>query len=287
MTKDLLCDEGPYSQYDLTRKRVIKMLYSEVLPQARISIEDMRCAWVLSTGRCGTSTMDGILSLSEGVASFHEPMPRLYELNDRAYTGRHRETLDAIVKYSKSDLISAVNVLGAVYAECSHRMTYYAKSLKHVFPTSKFIYVKRSMDEVVSSAYLRQWYKPTDQFLVGRIKPETPIEDRRKLLAWYWCATNTFILDFLETLDPKDWFYVDFDAIKHRDYDTFLRMFEWRGVDPPPTGLMEGVFHGEKNYGPRTPVEKNWHEYDALEAVINGTVKSWQCGNAVPGGVRV
>ena len=287
MKKDLLCDEGPYSKYDLTQKRVVKMLYSEVLPQARISIEDMRCAWVLSTGRCGTSTMDGILGLSDGVASFHEPMPRLYELNDRAYVGRHRETLDAIVKYSKCDLISAVNVLGAVYAECSHRMTYYAKSLKHVFPTSKFIYVKRSMDEVVSSAYLREWYKPADQFLVGRIKPEMPIEDRKKLLAWYWCATNTFILDFLETLDRKDWFYLDFDAIKNQDYDTFLRLFEWLEVEPPPLGRIEGVLFAEMNYGPRVPVEKNWHEYDALEAGINDTVKSWQCGDAVPGGVRV
>ena len=228
----------------LAKSIYTKMLYVEVFASDLYPPEDISSVWVLSTGRCGTKTLDAILSASPGICSFHEPMPRLHSYHPDAIAGVETD-LSSLIHDSRIDLMSFVHQMGHMYAECQHRMTFYARSIKRAFPKAKFIWLMRDMDEFVESATKWHWY-------------DMPVG-----LPEYWCRTNEFILEFVKELPREDWEMLNFDAIKNHRWAEFKRIFDWLGVEDPGAHKIEAILNQPLNVGRPGKEEKTWELFDA------------------------
>jgi len=240
-----------------------KQFYIEVFSGETFDPEDIRCLWVLSTGRCGTQTLDGILSACPGMISFHEPMPRLHSYQSMALHDPKPDLLRELVHASRIDITSFAHRMGKVYAECQHRWTYYAPFVKEVFLKAKFIWLMRDMDEFVRSAIQWHWYDlEQDKYITNRVLPADDCEDQGKLLAWYWCRTNEFIRDFVNTLPADDWAFLDFKQIKEHNLYSLLKPIYELGFDQPHGWLVEKILNEKRNRGKREQIEKGWGDFD-------------------------
>lgn len=252
------------------QKPSLHQVYIEVFPVACLPANSLDCVWALSTGRCGTLTLSQLLDLSPTVIAMHEPMPRLWDLYMESYLRPNDELYDKIIYTSRIDIVSSMAYLGYAYAETSHRLTFFAPNLKRVFSKSKFIYIRRPMDDVVRSAYLWGWYDPTmDRWVNMRPIPSQRPSDRANLLAWYWCVVNEFVTEFVASLPKEDWFFLDFEDIKTGNIDRFFEMYDWLGVSRPEEGHIEGVLMQRFNRGKNKElyhIKKTWGEYDEREA---------------------
>jgi len=255
-------------------KNHLKMVYVEIFPANYCPPEDVEAYYVLSTGRCGTKTLDNLLCLSPDVASFHEPMPRLHRYHaqmlheplinpDFNATPRLRHPnniglFNNLLLECRIDLVSVVMQMGHKYAECQHRWTPYAPHVKNVFPKTKFIYLRRDMDAFVSSAIQYRWY---DMEKETYAPPECQ-DDEGKLLAWFWCKTNELIIRFLKTLAPDEWIFLDFDDIKYHSWEKFIDIFEFMGAESPSDIQIESALVLEYNKGKRGKIKKGWGDFD-------------------------
>ena len=247
-------------------KDALKLLYVEVFPAHEWDPKEIDSFWVLSTGRCGTATLDRLLALSPTVASFHEPMPRLHRYHALALNDQRNlpTSFEDLLYDCRIDLMSAMKQMGFKYAECQHRWTPYARCIKSVFPNTKFIYLRRDMDEFVSSALQWHWYD------VGREKYAPPEykDDEGKLLAWFWCKTNEFIQSFLNTIPGEDWMFLDFNSIRKHDWEVFIDMYKWMDVEMPSINKVEFILNEEINRGRRQKIKKGWGDFDERARAI-------------------
>jgi hypothetical protein len=251
-------------------KDSLKMLYIDILPMDFVDPKEVNTLWVLSTGRCGTLTLSQLLDLNPKITCFHEPMPRLWEHSNKAFYDPDDEFIASMVRTCRIDITSTIHGLGYWYGEAGHRMTPFAPYIKRVFPKAKFIWLMRDLDGFVQSAYQWHWYDlELDKYRDTRLFPDEKfslvrdLEDARLTLAWYWCVTNAFIIDFLKTIDREDWAYIGFNRIKSK----FIK--ERLNTELPPWGLpkineesMNRVLFHELNKGKREPVEKTWGQFD-------------------------
>lgn len=242
----------------LLRKQMIRQNYMFAFPDRRIPNDELECVWVLSTGRCGTKTVADLLALSPQVFSFHEPQPRIWKLVNEGYQRRGEQrdgALDVVIDAVRRDIIEIANCYEFLYTESNHRFVFFAHELARVFPRSRFIFLYRDMDAVVKSALTRGWYTENDLYKDGRPHPKDGIErDRGQLLAWYWCETNEYILDFLSGIKRDRWRYLPFNDIDTQRVRKIQEIYEWLKVLSPP----------------------DQHIWDILKAKLNAS--PWGCG---------
>jgi len=242
------------------KKDTLKLLYVEVFPSHEWNPKEIESYWVLSTGRCATATVDRLLGLSPDVASFHEPMPRLHRYHASALHGdiTDYKFFENLIYDCRIDLMSAMKQMGYKYAECQHRWTPYAPYIKSVFPNTKFIYLRRNMDHFVSSALQWNWYDLEKEMYA----PSECLDDKGKLLAWFWCETNEMIQSFLETLPNSDWMFLDFNNIRRHDWNKIGEMYQWMDAEVPRADKIEYVLNQVINKGRGEKIKKGWGEFD-------------------------
>jgi len=186
--------------------------------------------------------------------------------------------LDRVVEGAKREIIEIVNSKGYVYAECSHRLSYFCYQIKRMFPKARFIYINRSLDDFVRSAYTWGFYHAQDRYIRGRIKPHNFIDlTRSQVIAWYWYATNNFIMDFLETIPFNDWFYFPFEWIREWNLEKIRAFYNWLGPDSwpyiPSDKELHSVLAAKANSQARIiNVKKDWStdQEDEIFARIGG-----------------
>ena len=265
----------------LIRREMLRQQYMHTFPNYRVQPEEMEAVFVLSTGKCGTLTMQALLNLSENIFALHEPMPRLWHFCNRTFwqAGRVEDgATDVMVRGAREELIEVANSYGYLYAECAHRLSVYCYHLKRQFPLSKFIFVVRPMDEVVESSYNWGIFHPNDRYAEGRVRPrEHTTWTRSQKLAWYWASLNEFVITFLEGLPREDWHFLDFETLKTADVAELRRLYEWLDVDVPDDRDLRTICASRMNaQKEKEAVEKDWHDYDPRAE----TIYNWIGGNA-------
>lgn len=262
----------------MIRREMLRQQYMHTFPKYRIRPEDMEAVFVLSTGKCGTFTMQALLTMSEDIFALHEPMPRLWHYCNRAFwqAGRVEDgSIDVMVRSARQELLEVVNSYGYLYAECAHRLSVYCHALKRQFPLARFIFLVRAMDAVVESSFNWGIYHPNDRYAEGRVRPqEHTTWTQSQKLAWYWCALNEFVIDFLETLPREDWHFVGFDTLsspffKGPDLEALRRLYQWLGAEVPGDQELNMIcaarMNSQKN---KEAVEKDWHDFDLRAEAI-------------------
>lgn len=265
----------------LIRRRAMKGTIHLRFPKVTLPNEEMESIFVLSTGKCGTVTMTGFFDLTDKILAFHEPQPRLWHLSGKAFSRRgslDNGLLDKVVEGARRDIIEVANSEGYVYAECANRMTYFCYNIKRIFPKTRFVYVNRNLDDFVRSAYTWGFYHEHDKYLTGRITPANIANmSRSQIIAWSWGAINTYIMDFLETIPRKDWFYFPFSWMEGRQTELIHLFYDWLGYGQPEDDHIKEVLDVKANSQARIiPIEKDWGDvsedavFNRIGGMING-----------------
>ncbi|WP_424494769.1 sulfotransferase [Salinimicrobium sp. GXAS 041] len=174
--------------------------------------------FVLSTGRCGSTSITKMFNQNPRFIAFHEVIPELIGLSTKL-----AENPD-----SKDEIFSELKRIfrkkkwdgkkGQVVVHSDHRMWNLVEFLSDYFPNSSFIHLMRNPHDCVQSFLPRGWYTEND------IKGEKNIFGKYRLqgdkigamsskmwesysrlekCTWYWNYVNTYIENELKDIEEE------------------------------------------------------------------------------------
>ncbi|HDL18267.1 MAG TPA: hypothetical protein ENH29_04370 [Bacteroidetes bacterium] len=179
--------------------------------------QNVRPAFVLSTGRAGTLLLNRLLLPAPNAHAVHAPRPELIRASKRAYEeiDRQPEIFAETFKSAREELIFEAALHNQIFIETNNRITFFAPVIRRVFPNAVFIHLTRRPADFVRSGLRRKWYSGTEDHDLGRIVPiqgeAAEKWDRFSLIekiGWLWNETNRFIADFTATLKPEDFLFI-------------------------------------------------------------------------------
>lgn len=240
-------------------------------PERWINPLSANVAWMLSTGKSGTTTLSNLLNISENVQSYHEPSPKLWHLGNFAHKSPQDPFWQVLLWGARRDVVSCVSP--DIYAECNHRLWPMSYAVNSVFPYAKFIYVLRDMDSTVKSMVRWGMYGSADRNIEGR--PMNPdYQDVRQQCAWLWCEANEFMLDFIEKVGVRRVLYIPFEAIKNHDTELLAKIYPFIGAKKPRKRLIREVLEQKHNESVnKAEFEKTWHGFDGRAKRITDRVR--------------
>jgi len=176
-------------------------------------LEEATCAFVLSTGRCGTQLLTRVLRRCGNVDVNHHAelaselqFPSKVAFESAMSKGSGFE-LAALCSRFEPVQTSFLN--NRVFVETNNRITFLAPSLEKVFKKSRFLHLVRNPSGFVRSGVNAGFYVGS-YYDTGRITPSTNSiksdwDDytQVKKVAWLWNATNQFIEDFKAEVAPE------------------------------------------------------------------------------------
>lgn len=171
--------------------------------------------FVLSTGRCGSTSITKMFNQHSGFKAFHEVIPELIKLSTTlAENPNSKEMiyteLRTIFRKRKWD-----GKKGEVVVHSDHRMWNLVEFLSNYFPNSSFIHLMRNPYDSVRSYLPRGWYTEKEikdkKNVFGNFRLQgdkigaTSFEDwksysRLEKCIWYWDYVNNRIENQLKNL---------------------------------------------------------------------------------------
>jgi hypothetical protein len=163
--------------------------------------------FVLSTGRCGTKWLTGLLRRDPRMRVNHSDYPELIRHSRLAYEqyAEMPRVFQEIIRAARDGYILDAYRRGQVYVETNNRITFFAYAVQAVYPQARFIHLMRHPGDFVRSGLRRGWYHG-GRHDVGRIRDIVDpagweeMTDTAKI-AYLWNETNQYIETFAKTLD--------------------------------------------------------------------------------------
>jgi hypothetical protein len=229
--------------------------------------------FVLSTGRVGSQTMQGLLALSRRLVSLHQPEPLLFGLSKLAYEYGDEPSKRAILREAwwtcRKGLLQQSLLRGKGYIETSPQSTFLAGIIRDVVPSAKFIHLIRNPIDVIRSGMRRRWYvdHPWDP---SRIVPHpddseaanwkqfSPLEKN----IWLWKETNEWIFRFCSVLPKTNVLYVISEHIFSGSTETLGRLFDFVGCEVPHSRRVRRILRLKLNAqrSGEFPQKEEWTE---------------------------
>ena len=177
--------------------------------------------FVLSTGRTGTKLLARVLGGSSRLIAHHEPRPALMHLPHWASTHQHElASLVKVFEAARFEMLLEAHLLGKVYAESNHCLTFFTPAIDALLPRSRFVHLVRHPGDFVASAARKGWHSNDSIWEAGRVRLDDPERwramDRVERLAWLWESTNVFARDFLSRIAPDRSFLLRLEDIAER-----------------------------------------------------------------------
>ncbi len=256
-----------------------------------INSEEYRPVFFLSTGRTGTEFFTKLLSNSEKVQVFHSPsnlfcnaQSELIEQGKVAYEmymkygfndERTNKLVSQIFMASREKLLYTTYLHNKTYIETNNRIVFLAPALKYIFPNVKFVYLHRHPGEFIRSGIRRKYYKSNSIHELGRLIPLDGTKyftqwlkfDDIQKIAWLWSETNSFIDDFLSTLDNSDLFRFDFNRLTENNIKNLLNFLAIEDIDSEVIGNSINRPINIQKVG-AFPKYKEWDQMDK-DKVVN------------------
>lgn len=167
--------------------------------------------FILSTGRCGSTSIEDFLNQAPDCHCVHEPDPQLIS----------EATLYAYGKYDHHKLIEQLkssrpaSVDGKQYGESHPKLSFVFPALNEAFPTAKYIWLLRDGRDTVSSFLARGWYTGSQElheWEAWRIQGDEVGDFSQKQWAtlapfekccWYWTYVNRRIQRSLDEVAER------------------------------------------------------------------------------------
>ncbi len=176
-------------------------------------LEEAPCAFVLSTGRCGTQLLTRVLRRCGNVdVNHHAELANELQFPSRiAYESAASDGpgFELAALCSRFEPIQTSFLNERVFVETNNRITFLAPYLQKVFKNARFLHLVRNPSGFVRSGVNASFYAG-GYYDTGRITPANgPIKaewneiTQVKKVAWLWNETNQFIEDFRTTVAPE------------------------------------------------------------------------------------
>lgn len=207
---------------DLNKKRIknnIRFKLDKLLGKTYYAKRNKKIVFVLSTGRCGSTSIVKMFNQHPKFSAFHEDIPELIKLSTQL---AERPDLKKEI-YKHLDLIFRNKIWSdsseQIHVHSDHRLWNLVEFLSEYFPNSVFIHLLRNPEDSLKSFVPRNWYPDdfdendkknifekyrlrgdklgvfTNEEWKGFSNPEK--------CAWYWNFVNVGIAEQLDKLDPK------------------------------------------------------------------------------------
>lgn len=200
-----------------------------------------RAVFILSSGRCGTSSLIRVFELSQNVLALHEPSPNGAREAKRYYldpTGAESVSREFVAQ-ARNWRLATARIAERVYIE-STNMIYLAPLLASLYPRSRFIFIHRNPADVVRSGMRRGWYvdHPWDVVRITPRKDDAAFTQwsawgQFEKLCWFWKEVNEFILRFIETLPEERAQSMSFEQFVQGGRDAIDPLYSFTGADVP------------------------------------------------------
>ncbi len=176
-------------------------------------LEEAPCAFVLSTGRCGTQLLTRVLRRCGNVDVNHHA-ELASELQFPSKVAFESATSDGpgfelAALCSRFEPVQTSFLNNRIFVETNNRITFLAPYLKKVFKKACFLHLVRNPSGFVRSGVNAGFYAG-GYYDTGRITPSTDSIKSEwdeytqvKKVAWLWNETNQFIEDFKTDIAPE------------------------------------------------------------------------------------
>lgn len=204
-------------------------LHSRLLNRTYFRFRKRRIIFVLSTGRCGSTSIVKMLNQNNMFLAFHECIIELIAISTRlAENPDQREQI-----YQELDIIFKnrfwEGYKGEVVVHSDHRLWNLVDFLSHYFPNSFFIHLSRNPLENVLSLKIRKWYTIEDNIQlpgkefsryrlfgdrIGAVpKMEWQNMSQMQKCIWYWDHVNYSIQQQLHKLEADRYLHLTLDNL--------------------------------------------------------------------------
>lgn len=157
--------------------------------------------FIVSTGRCGSTTIANYLSQAKDVICKHEPYPQYIIEAPLYHYGQynHRDLIRSLQATRKATINKKQ------YGESNHNLSYMIPALKEAFPTAKFIWLIRNAQDCIASMHARGWYSNNtelhewEKWRITGYKTKSTSLIKWKLMSpfekccWHWNYKNQLI----------------------------------------------------------------------------------------------
>jgi hypothetical protein len=241
---------------------------------------DARACFVLSTGRTGTMSLTALIEASPLVEAHHEPEPRMITSSYLAWRDRWQERsfwLDALA-VARDPLVLSAHKRGKLYFESNNRMTLLAPLLAELYPLSRFLLVCRKPGPFVRSAMRRGYFcgHPWDHARI-RPRPGSPAADSwsdlppEERCVWLWHETNSYALNFLESIAPERGHILAAEDLFAGDLDKINEVLRFIGLgeflsDRKLRNLLDGRLNQQQGEHPHGR-EPDWDKARQVAAM--------------------
>ncbi|MEI7635905.1 MAG: sulfotransferase [Syntrophus sp. (in: bacteria)] len=220
--------------------------------------------FVLSSGRCGSKTLNEVINTAENVRSFHTSQPSMGQRSlDAFWNSIDRKEFLSNYHYP---LIQQTSKDGFVFGETTPAITAFSGALAETIPKAKFVILVRDPITFTRSALFQNFYhghaddryrftpiKDTDAYVQWGKKSQV---DK---ICWLWNEFYDLIERATENLDQDRFMVLRFEDL-FGNIQTLRKLFEFlnlKGFSSSRVSEILKVKRNANNYG-RFPSVRDW-----------------------------
>ena len=220
--------------------------------------------FVLSSGRCGSKTLNEVLNTAENVRSFHTPNPDMGQGALDAFWNRI-DKKEFLSNYPYP-FIQQTSKDGFVFGETTPSITAFSDVLAETIPKAKFVILVRDPLTFTRSALFQNFYhghaddtyrftplKDTDAYIQWKKKSQA------EKICWLWNEFYNLIERATENLDQDRFMVLRFEDL-FGDIQTLHGLFDFlnlKGFSSSRVSEALKVKRNANNYG-RFPAVRDW-----------------------------
>ncbi|MGO9139661.1 MAG: sulfotransferase [Syntrophales bacterium] len=251
-------------ELEIFLKDIKNQLYHEENRAVPSEVLNAEAFFVLSSGRCGSKTLNEVLNTAENVRSFHAARPDMGKRALDAFCNRI-DKKEFLSNYPYP-LIKQTSKDGFVFGETTPAITAFSDVLAETIPKAKFVILVRDPLTFCRSALFQNFYhghiddtyrftplKDTDAFI--QWKKKSQIEK----ICWLWNETFNFVEGATENLDKDRLMVLRFEDL-FGNIQTLCRLFDFLNLKGFSSSIVSKVLEINRNankYG-RFPAVRDW-----------------------------
>lgn len=238
--------------------------------------------FVVSTGRCGTMTLDALCRLSSSALSHHEPHPLMGDLNAILYHDPKQDLWPAIMD-KRRKYFQAATVQNVGYVETASQNNFIIPTLLKRLPDCRVVHLVRNPRQVIRSCIRRGTYCPRDR--TKRLVPREgtnahdlwPTYTPYQKNAWRWMEINQLGLE-LRREYPTRYLCISSERMFVGEKETLYNLYRFIKSRVPDMAAISAVLGKQLNaqktgvFDPPAAWEKHIWEIIGDTASILGCV---------------
>lgn len=165
---------------------------------AKQMFDESAPVFIVSTGRCGSASMQNLFAQFQEIDSYHEAFPVLMMEANKLYSRQDDvQLLNDIFLAARQEIILESFIRNKIFLESNQILSFLIPSVASLFKKARIVHLVRHPGSFIVSAAQKGWYQNDTIWENSRIRMNS-IDTWQKLsqiekLAWYWGKVNGLI----------------------------------------------------------------------------------------------